>query len=283
MKYLPFLLCLFFITVSAQEKSGLVTSQFQKKAANSSLSPQVSYYVEINNGGFFKNIYVMTTDSTYSPDKFSIKIFFNNGTVRTIPAAFKKTADNSFTFDQKFASEDEDELAALTLNFDPVKKELGYRWNNKDKNDFSAPKIIKEFAYKKGNKFPVIKLDLDNTKSWSNAKKKKVIVINWFYTKSQPCADQVAELNKLVEKYKSKDVEFLSVVWDKDGLAAFLKAHPFSYLHGIAATQEIYDLMGTAIPRNIVVDKKGVIQYNHAGVGPTVIDDIDKAIEAGLQ
>ena len=60
--------------------------------------------------------------------------------------------------------------------------------------------------------------------------KGKFIVINLWYIGCPPCVEEIPKLNKLVKKYKGKDVVFLALTVDpKVKLNKFLKKHPFKY------------------------------------------------------
>ena len=58
----------------------------------------------------------------------------------------------------------------------------------------------------------------------------KPVVLNWWHTACSPCIVEIPELNKLVEKYEGRDVEFLAIANNEIAdLPPFLKRHPFAY------------------------------------------------------
>ena len=60
----------------------------------------------------------------------------------------------------------------------------------------------------------------------------RIVHINIWATTCGPCISEFPELNKLHEKYKTKDVAFISIGEDSSERAGrILKKYPFNYLH----------------------------------------------------
>ncbi|MFM7644848.1 MAG: TlpA family protein disulfide reductase [Sphingomonadales bacterium] len=111
--------------------------------------------------------------------------------------------------------------------------------------------------------------------------KGKVIVMNFWFVECKPCIMEMPELNKLVEKYRNKDVVFLGFATnDKQKIESFLKNKTFNY-NIIAESKKIADLYEVnSFPTHIVIDKNSTIAYYVIGLGPTTIEDLDRIIKS---
>ena len=109
--------------------------------------------------------------------------------------------------------------------------------------------------------------------------KGKVIVINFWFVECKPCVMEMTELNKLVEKYKHKEVVFLGfAINEKEKIEQFLKKTNFNY-NVVADAKGLVGSYGiTSFPTHIVIDKNSNISFEVSGLGPTTIDDLDKII-----
>jgi len=116
------------------------------------------------------------------------------------------------------------------------------------------------------------------------ALKGKVIVLNFWFIECKPCVMEMPELNKLVEKYKGKDVVFIGFATsEKAKLQKFLSNNKFSYniIPDSKAVAENYDVK--AFPTHIVIDKESVIRHFTVGLGPATVSDLEKVIDAYLK
>ena len=111
----------------------------------------------------------------------------------------------------------------------------------------------------------------------------KVVVLNFWFTACEPCVAEMPGLNKLVDKFKDKDVVFIAPTWDNEAtLRTFLKEHPFKY-HvvpnaGKLAIDSSSDGAGHVVfPTHIVIDRDGKISAKMNG--PQTLEDLSKAIE----
>ena len=110
--------------------------------------------------------------------------------------------------------------------------------------------------------------------------KGKVVVINFWFIECKPCVMEIPELNKLVEKYKGKDILFLGIATnDKAKIQKFLERQPFNY-HIIAGGSEtISDYRVEAFPTHYIIDKNSKVAFTTTGLGPTTMDDIEKLLD----
>jgi|GEM_PF-2364851 len=237
---------------------------------------KVVYQAEINSGGLFKNVFIFTRDSAVNIGEYCI--YYVNKLMKLCSIDFKSIGNNLYRAEENLITADEDKICPLIILLDTGKKEIKYRWNNSE--DYRVPKIIQEYPLKPGMKFPPVTVETDNGE-WHSDKKDKLIVINWWSTGCMPCRMEMPGLNKLVEKYKGKNVEFLSILSDKKNSAEFFKERKFDYIHGYG-NEEIEKLLGGTFPRNIILSKDGIILHNMTGGSETVWQELDKIIEANL-
>lgn len=146
--------------------------------------------------------------------------------------------------------------------------------------NYEHPTIVGEYKLKVGNVFPQVEVETAKG-TWSNKEKNKIIVINWWATSCLPCIEEIPGLSQLVEKYPKDKVEFVAIAWDKKNHAKFISKHKFSYLQGFG-DKKLTKLFGEAFPRNIILNKKGIILYNQTGGLKDTYLELEKIIEGNL-
>jgi thiol-disulfide isomerase/thioredoxin len=117
-----------------------------------------------------------------------------------------------------------------------------------------------------------------------NPKKEKITVINFWFIACKPCNMEMPELNKLVEKYKGKDVEFLAIALDEPSqLKSFLKKTDFDYQVLSISDKDVAPLNITGYPTHLILNREGQIVFKSMGYSPGSIEALEKAIEGELQ
>ena len=110
----------------------------------------------------------------------------------------------------------------------------------------------------------------------------KPVVINWWHTTCSPCIAEIPELNKLVEKYEGRDVEFLAIANNEMAeLPPFLKKYPFAY-DIVLGNGEAMRVLGQAYPRHVIVNSKGKVVLDLGGLSSGTVDQIDAVISSLL-
>jgi len=107
-----------------------------------------------------------------------------------------------------------------------------------------------------------------------------VIVYNFWFTTCGPCRAEMPYLNQLKGKYKDKNVHFISIALDESyKIDSFLKTTPFDYdiIPDGRWLTEKFDI--TSYPTNIIIDKKGIIQFFETGYSPKIIEKMTSAID----
>jgi peroxiredoxin len=108
----------------------------------------------------------------------------------------------------------------------------------------------------------------------------KVVVLNFWYVGCGPCHVEIPSLNKLVDHYQGKPIEFIAIaLTDKEKLESFLKKNPFSY-HIIPDGEAIAKKFGVKLyPTHIIIDKEGNIAYTASGGSPNIHENLKPMID----
>ena len=114
--------------------------------------------------------------------------------------------------------------------------------------------------------------------------KNKVVVINFWFMACAPCIRELPELNKVVEKYASKNVVFLAISSEDEAekLTEFIKKRKFSY-EIVPQNKEVNEKFNLVLfPNNIVIDNNGTIIFAKMGYIPNIFEVLCEAIEKAL-
>jgi len=113
--------------------------------------------------------------------------------------------------------------------------------------------------------------------------KGKVIVMNYWFSACRPCVMEMPELNKLVDKYKDKDVVFIGFTYHiKYNIERFIRRFEFKYNLIPESQIEILNYHVETYPTHIVIDQNGYIVLREEGLSYDTVDVLDKTIEALL-
>ena len=112
--------------------------------------------------------------------------------------------------------------------------------------------------------------------------KGSVIVLNFWFTRCQPCIGEMPELNKLVSYYSGKKVEFISFApEDNATLKAFILKHPFNFdivPESENIRSEDFKLF-SAWPYFIIIDQAGKISKMWFGATENIQLNFVKTID----
>ncbi|MCX6173748.1 MAG: TlpA disulfide reductase family protein [Ignavibacteriales bacterium] len=233
-------------------------------------------YAQINSGDSYKAIYIVSRDSLLTPNECLLITIGKDGISRN-QIEFSNDGKNESTI--SLFNADRDELTPLKLVLDLTKREINYRWKSEKTNEYEKPSIVKEYNLKVGKTFPIIRIKTE-LGDWTNDHKNKIIVINWWATSCLPCREEIPDLNKLVEKYGGRDIEFVAIIYDKENLLRFLKKYKFSYQQGYS-DNDLSLLFEKSFPRHLVIDKNGKIIFNVGGL-PDIYEKLDNIIKSVL-
>jgi len=122
--------------------------------------------------------------------------------------------------------------------------------------------------------------DLKGKKYSLDKLKGKIVVINFWFMECRPCRMEIPELNKVVDKYKGKDVVFLGMSTNRASqLENFLLKNEFKYtvIPDSSAVAGSYRVTG--FPTHVVIDRNSKIAYFATGFGPGSVDRLSGEIE----
>lgn len=111
-----------------------------------------------------------------------------------------------------------------------------------------------------------------------------LIVYNFWFTTCASCKAEIPKLNQLKEKYKDKNVHFIAIALDPEyKINPFLKISPLDY-DIIAEGRSVAEMFGvTGYPTNIIVDKKGIIQFYEMGYKSDILERMSYTLDKYLE
>jgi cytochrome c biogenesis protein CcmG/thiol:disulfide interchange protein DsbE len=141
--------------------------------------------------------------------------------------------------------------------------ELGYSMDLealKEKEKKNRNKVI-------GTEFKFDDLITVNGKEISSKTLKgKPTLINLWYVACKPCIEEMPALNKIANKYSDK-VNFISITFDsQQRVQSFLKKRDFDFTHIVNAESTIKSLGVNSYPKNIFLDKNGIVKEIRGGI-----------------
>jgi len=147
-------------------------------------------------------------------------------------------------------------------------KMLLFRWNSPEKSSTTAEAIpvFKSNPIKVGKPMPEVSINtLSGFPYRLRYQNDSITVINSWNTYCQPCVLEMPELNKHEKKYSGRKIKFISVAWNKESeVKEFLKQNPFRYQHTLF-NDSTFSILGGTFPRNVIIDAKGIVVYDHIG------------------
>ena len=147
---------------------------------------------------------------------------------------------------------------------DSIIKRITFAINTKKPENQMNSGSLSEYLNKEFPKFDLNTLSGKNFKSVQL--KGKPTMINFWFTSCKPCIEEMPVLNKIKEKYKN-DFNFIAVTYEKkEDVKNFLEKYPFHFKHLINA-KEFTDQLGMkSYPKNLFLDKNGVLKYIENGI-----------------
>jgi len=147
---------------------------------------------------------------------------------------------------------------------DSIISKISFAISDKKKDNLINSGPLSEFKNKEFPKFDLKTLTGKNFNS--ELLKGKPTMINFWFTKCPPCIDEMPILNKLAKKYKN-EFNFIAITYEKnEDVKEFLKKHPFKFKHLVNA-EKLTDFLGMkAYPKNLFLDKNGVLKYVKGGI-----------------
>jgi peroxiredoxin len=113
--------------------------------------------------------------------------------------------------------------------------------------------------------------------------KDKVVVMNFWFVECMPCRKEIPELNELVKTYENKGVVFLGIAdSDKKKVEKFIQKTEFKYnlIPKETTNNIIQDYNINSYPTHTIIDKKGNVKFNEAGLSGNTIESLKKIIDS---
>jgi thiol-disulfide isomerase/thioredoxin len=114
----------------------------------------------------------------------------------------------------------------------------------------------------------------------------RVVMVNFWATWCGPCRQEMPQLDRLYQKYKSSGFVLLGVNVDEDvrkatDVAAKLGVTFPVLLDTDKAVSKLYDL--STMPSTVIIDRDGKVRYFHRGYLAGYEDNYDKQIRELLK
>ena len=114
----------------------------------------------------------------------------------------------------------------------------------------------------------------------------RVVMVNFWATWCGPCRQEMPQLDRLYQKYKSSGFVLLGVNVDEDArkatdVAAKLGVTFPVLLDTDKAVSKLYDL--STMPSTVIIDRDGKVRYLHRGYRAGYEDNYDKQIRELLK
>ncbi len=169
----------------------------------------------------------------------------------------------------------------LELRIVPSRHEFLFRWTlaKEDSLNPGGLPVPRSTLISVGKDFPDFEVNLlKGGKLNLGVSRGRICVLNWWWTRCGPCIAEMPGLNTLVKKYKGR-VDFIAINPDPiKEVRAFLAKRTFNYQHALTDTSGT-TMFGSSAPRNIVLDRAGIVVFDESG-GST---DSYKIIESVIQ
>ena len=122
-----------------------------------------------------------------------------------------------------------------------------------------------------GQKFPAFRMATYHGEKYSSEENAgKVVLLNFWFTKSETSVVAIPYLNEIADEYKDKNFVILSFAADNfTSLNTFLQDHPVKYKIFEKSRDLINHQFNTVLgyPTNIILNKKGEVVHYQVGGG----------------
>jgi len=196
--------------------------------------------------------------TTYFKEQKSGKIY-NRNELNKFKIQLAKRLKTMFNFVQVH-----ERIVDSTVSHDSIIKTFTINISVSGKK--TKPQKEKLYSYLNKRLPPFVSISMNNKKINLSKLNGKPTVLNFWFTTCKPCIDEMPVLNQIMSKYKGK-VNFISITYEnRKSVEAFLKAHKFNF-EQIAGASEFINKLGIKnFPKNIFIDRNGIVRRIEDGV-----------------
>lgn len=153
--------------------------------------------------------------------------------------------------------------------------------NYKDKN--KKDKEIRKVLHKTTIKRLTLE-DIDGNTHTLETLKGKIIILNFWFIRCQPCVAEIPDLNELQAKFRDKEVMFFAVALDnKTDLETFLESHPFDFTIIPKGGALANRFKIPHYPFNIIIDQNGKMRYVSEALSLNIANRLKRQINGLLK
>ncbi|RMI08902.1 MAG: TlpA family protein disulfide reductase [Calditrichaeota bacterium] len=242
-----------------------------------------SAYAPIYGGDIFPSVYLIFPGKAIAGKRMWFMVSHeeaNTFGISTIPVE-ADTTGMMIASKEVHAGETGQLTLKLELRYIPTHRLLLYRWPNaspEHPGGIPSTEGMKE-PMPIGGLMPELWVtDLKGDTLWLNRFPGKIVVVNWWAMFCSPCIEEMPGLNKLVEKYRDKGVEFIAIARNTaEELQDFFTSHRFLYRQTLA-NEQAAQLMGNVFPRHVIIDQEGRIAFNQSGGSQDKAQELEAVI-----
>jgi len=144
--------------------------------------------------------------------------------------------------------------------------------------------LVIEFTSKEGKAAPDFTLtDTYGNRIKLSEQRGKVVLLDFMAIYCQPCKEEMGELKEVYKRYNESEFILISISVDRNDLGkleGYKKENADNWTFCVDETGSVSSSYGiTSIPRLFVIDKNGIIQFDHTGTidSSILISEIEKA------
>jgi len=153
-----------------------------------------------------------------------------------------------------------------TVSHDSIIKTFTIAVTVSNKKTTTKPQKEKIYSYLNKRLPPFTSISMNNKKIDLSRLNGKPTLLNFWFTTCIPCIGEIPVLNQIMNKYKGK-VNFISITYEnKKSVEAFLKTHKFNFEKITGASEFINELGIRNFPKNIFIDKNGIVRRIDEGI-----------------
>tara|TARA_R110002020_G_scaffold41194_1_gene121468 strand:+ start:21970 stop:22836 length:867 start_codon:yes stop_codon:yes gene_type:complete len=194
----------------------------------------------------------------------------------TIEVATNPKTDKENNFDMEF-NNSQNRISLRIKSLDTISNSVVYSWSNPTTLTDTLNILTIDRPLRPGNSLPLIEFtNLKGENYTLDDFKGQTIVLNWWAVSCAPCREEIPGLNKLVAKYRNRNVKFIAIADDsKANVSRFLEKNDFEY-DIVFASEKARQIFGNSYPKNVIIDSTHTVTYYSEGGNKLKWKEIDE-------